>query len=169
MAQTHSETMEMVLTLLAVPLVEAINRDLIDPAVVWNFGEQYAGRVRFFIETEDAEDSTKSIALIDAARRNGIPMTAAQAQKMLGINPPASGDLLVLGNEMYQYHITSGAVTINEIRASLGLGPLPDGDRIPDLTAFLGARTGETSASPGNPFSFAERLARVKKNGARPA
>lgn len=68
----------------------------------------------------------------DLARgvRAGVPIEVAEARTALGLAAePAKGELLRFNDQdVLQYHIESGILTINEIRAVLGLKDVPWGN-----------------------------------------
>ena len=71
------------------------------------------------------KDDKKAKMMEDLARgvRAGVPIAVAEARTALGLTEkPPAGELLRFNDQdVLQYHIESGILTINEIRAVLGL------------------------------------------------
>ena len=78
------------------------------------------------------KDEGKAKMMEDIARgvRAGVPIAVAEARASLGLpEKPPKGELLRFNDQdVLQYHIESGILTINEIRKVLGLNNVPWGN-----------------------------------------
>ena len=76
------------------------------------------------------KDNSKSMENIARAVRSGVPIGVAEARVAIGLSAePAEGDLLRFNDQdVLQYHVEAGILKINEIRAVLGLSPVPWGN-----------------------------------------
>lgn len=102
------------------------------------------------------------------AKESGI--TKEQAEVEVEENREASGETGAA--EMYGYHIESGAVRINEVRARIGLPPDPvDGDKtVPELKAEVDAKFAAGGGPVGSPqppafggLGFGARIGRTRR------
>lgn len=88
--------------------------------------------------------------MVAMAERYGLPVDRERAQEQ----PPA---------QLFQYHLTFGIVTINEVRERLGLAPIPGGDKPPEPTfdpgggGDPGGLSGLSARTDFNPVALSER------------
>lgn len=78
----------------------------------------------------DDKESKKVMEDIARGVRAGVPVAVAEARTALGLaEKPPKGELLRFNDQdVLQYHIESGILTINEVRAVLGLKKVDWGD-----------------------------------------
>lgn len=72
------------------------------------------------------EKNQKKMEDLTRAVRSGVPIAVAEARTALGLtDKPPTGELLRFNDQdVLQYHIESGILTINEVRKVLGLDPV---------------------------------------------
>jgi lambda family phage portal protein len=113
-----------------------INRTIIDARQGLDYGdvskklaEEQAGRKESGLAADDKKLG-KKMEDISRAVRSGVPIAVAEARTALGLTEkPPGGELLRFNDQdVLQYHIESGILTINEIREVLGLESVPWGD-----------------------------------------
>jgi SPP1 gp7 family putative phage head morphogenesis protein len=101
------------------------------------------------VYTEDDNRTAERVVALNAA---GI-ITIEEARVELGLPPeiPKEEDGADLeSKDLFRYHLEFGILTINEIRASLGMGPIPGGDvrPLPPETQDHGEPTTGADAFP---------------------
>ena len=78
----------------------------------------------------DDKQAKKTMEDIARAVRAGVPIAVGEARGILGLeaDPPEDKLLRFNDQDVLQYHIESGILTINEVRSVLGLGTVKWGD-----------------------------------------
>jgi phage gp29-like protein len=107
----------------------AITRDLIRPLVDYNFGPQFPVP-QFSITTREQEDLKVEAEKYGILIRAGVPIGVDHIYERFRIPAPEQGQRVLRydDNSLFQYHLQYGTITKNEVRASLGLPPMPGGD-----------------------------------------
>lgn len=115
-------------------LSELVNSTLIPWLVDYNFSnvKKYP---KFIIDTSDSESLDREIEIDKSLINIGVPIPIKHFYEKYKRPAPLGGErsLRYDDNNLYQYHLQFGVLTINEIRASLGLQPVPWGDTPPTL------------------------------------
>lgn len=142
-AEVHAKTSKGLVIAEAVDVAKAIQRRLINPAVLLNFGEGVRPP-RFVIDTDDGESIDEKIKAYDNAAARGVKFSEKAYREDLAIAQPGDdADAL------------AGLMTKNEARAWLGFPPTPDGERPvtqDELAVMVGMKTG----APAPPAQFSE-------------
>lgn len=90
----------------------------------------------------DAETSEARARAIKAWQETGVAVDATKDARDHGV--PVSSEVKAQAAPIFAYHITTGVVTIDEVRASLGLDPPPNGagakPAVSDAPAAEGAK-----------------------------
>lgn len=129
-------------------LMECIQRGLIAPLTRLHAGPD-APVPRWVIATEPDSDP-RAEAEVDRALVNlGVPLPLSHFYEHYRRPIPRPGEktLRFDDNNLYQYHLQFGVLTINEVRASLGLPPVPWGD-VPPRAALRPAQPAPLAADP---------------------
>lgn len=104
----------------------------------FNFGDSRAAPWPWWDTTPTADQKERASVVQMVAQglgtllANGV-LRVADARRMLaefGVYAEEVAEQLTSKAPIFAYHIQAGVVTLNEVRASLGLPPLPDGDRL---------------------------------------
>jgi phage gp29-like protein len=98
----------------------------------FNLGPHYPSpRMRF--AAERPTDSAHDLALDERLVRLGVPLPVDWFHQRYSRPMPADGQRTLRYDDanLYQYHLQFGILRINEVRASLGLPPVPWGDGPP--------------------------------------
>jgi phage gp29-like protein len=103
--------------------------DATPPADAKLLGESFAALGAGIKSLKDAGVQVDIVALAEAA---GVPVDEASGSKDIG--------------QLFQYHLTFGCVTVNEVRARLGLEPIAGGDVPPVPTQSAPAEDGAAKA-----------------------
>ena len=113
-------------------LMGVINGQLIRWIVDFNFGADVPGP-RFVIDTTDDEGLEREIQMDQELVKMGVPLPLSYFYQRYKRPAPLAKErsLRFDDNNLYQYHIQFGVLTINEVRRNLGLPPVPWGDRPP--------------------------------------
>ena len=94
-----------------------------------------------------ADDAHKKRTMEDIGRavRSGVPVGVAEARSSFGLpEKPPKGKLLRFNDQdVLQYHIENGVLTINEARAVLGLGKIKGGDVVVRKKGVEPVKTGK--------------------------
>jgi hypothetical protein len=131
-------------------LMDVVNRQLIPWLVRFNLGPE-APAPRWEIDTQPDED-LRGEAEVDRALVNlGVPVPLSHFYHRYRRPVPRTGEKTLRFDDtnLYQYHLQFGVLTINEVRASLGLPPVPWGDTPPRLPSDSNARAGMNSVEAG--------------------
>lgn len=113
-------------------LQDVINTQLIAPLLALNgFNEQPAPHWR--IEVEPAPEPAAELELDRQLLRMGVPLPLRHFYGKYGRPAPAPREQLLVFDDsnVYQYHLQYGVLSINEVRAKLGLDPVAWGDAQP--------------------------------------
>lgn len=142
-------------------LITSVIRDqLLGPLVRWNFGEDTA--LPFFsIDTGKPEDLNAKADMVKKLVSLGLPITAEYLYDGFDIPYPGEGERTLRFDDtnLYQYHLQFGVLTINEVRGTLGLPPVPWGDKAPGSSAAPGpAMPGQSAEDPPASFDPAEPI-----------
>ncbi len=127
-------------------LMDVVNRQLIPWLVRFNLGPE-APVPRWEIDTQPDED-LRGEAEVDRALVNlGVPVPLSHFYHRYRRPVPRPGEKTLRFDDtnLYQYHLQFGVLTINEVRASLGLPPVPWGDTPPRLPSDAGAQSEDTA------------------------
>jgi phage gp29-like protein len=114
-------------------LMDMINDTLIPWIVEFNFGTVNRPLPRFEIDTTPEEELDRQIEIDRQLINLGVSLPLHYFYKKYK-RPMPMNDQRVLrydDNNLYQYHLQYGVLTINEVRATLGLDPVPWGDQRP--------------------------------------
>lgn len=117
-------------------LMDAVNSQLVRWMIDFNFGESFPApswRVDLSPEVDQQIESAIDRQLLQM----GVPLPLRYFYEKYGRPVAAEGErqLRYDDNNLYQYHLQFGVLTVNEVRASLGLRPVPWGDRLPTPAA----------------------------------
>lgn len=160
-ADIHKSVSEMAIAPDAAALDAAINAGLVRPFVEFNYGPDAPVPV-FKTDMDRAADVDQAMRIIEAAQRMGMRLSAGQIREWLGAAQPADDGDAIPSLAM------PGAMTLNEVRAALGLAPLAEGG-----DAMFGAAPAPAAESDRRfgplPFSEAKKKALAKPNPNRPA
>lgn len=113
-------------------LMESVNSQLIRWMIDFNFGPEVPAP-RWEIDLTP-EVELKNEAEIDRQLiQMGVPLPLRYFYTRYGRPEPAEGErqLRYDDNNLFQYHLEFGILTVNEVRTSLGLPPVEGGDRPP--------------------------------------
>jgi len=113
-------------------LMGAINGQLLRWLVDFNFGADVPAP-RFVIDTTDDEGLEREIRMDQELVKMGVPLPLSYFYQRYKRPAPLAKErsLRFDDNNLYQYHIQFGVLTINEVRRNLGLPPVPWGDLPP--------------------------------------
>jgi len=113
-------------------LMEVVNRQIVARLMEYNFGRGIAAPV-WTIDTADDEDLQREAQLDGQLIGLGVPLPLGYFYEKYKRPAPRSDErsLRYDDNNLYQYHLEFGVLTINEIRRSLGLEPVPWGNERP--------------------------------------
>lgn len=113
-------------------LMEVVNAQLVRPLVAFNFGPA-AAIPRWTIDVSDDADLAREAELDAQLIGLGVPLPMGYFYEKYKRPAPRSDErsLRYDDNNLYQYHLEFGVLTINEIRRSLGLQPVAWGDQRP--------------------------------------
>lgn len=150
----------------------AINRGVLAPWLLWNFGPQMAGRVRYAIDLDDEADIASIKEVISVARDTGLTVSKSQLREWTGLNAPKPDDpddaLTLSTSDVFQYHLTYGIVTINQALARLGFPPIEGGD-VPVDPARIAAVNAMTTGVGDNAAVFSDDPNKPKPSPDSPA
>lgn len=141
-------------------ITSAIREQLIGPLVRWNFGED-APLPFFSIDTGQPEDLNAKADMVKKLVSLGLPITAEYLYDSFDVPYPGEGERTLRFDDtnLYQYHLQFGVLTINEVRATLGLPPVPWGDKAGALSASApGSAPGQSVEDPPASFDPSEHI-----------
>lgn len=147
-------------------LMEVVNTQLVARLVEYNFGRAVVPP-RWTIDIADDEDLEREARLDGQLIGMGVPLPLGYFYEKYKRPAPRTDErsLRYDDNNLYQYHLEFGVLTINEIRRSLGLNPVPWGNERPQpLQRFRPTRSRRRESRPENP---AERKARSTEEDLR--
>jgi phage gp29-like protein len=131
-------------------LMDIINNQLVRWLVDLNYGEDEPAP-RWTIDLAPQLDLAQEIEVDRQLLQMGVSLPVGYFYEKYG-RPAPTGDghrLQYDDSNLYQYHLQFGILTINEVRAKLGLPPVPWGDRTtspvenPVIQSTPGTSTGE--------------------------
>jgi phage gp29-like protein len=110
-------------------VTQCINEQLIDRLVEWNFGPDTA-RPHWVIETTAPENMAEKAETYRKLTGMGVPISLKHIHEAFDLPIPAEGERTLRFDDtnLYQYHLQYGILTVNEVRATLGLPPVMTGD-----------------------------------------
>jgi phage gp29-like protein len=113
-------------------LMNVINSQLIRWIVDFNFGADTPAP-RFVIDTTEDDGLEQEIQVDQELVKMGVPLPLSYFYERYKRPAPLDKEhgLRYDDNNLYQYHIQFGVLTINEVRRTLGLDPVPWGDNPP--------------------------------------
>jgi phage gp29-like protein len=114
-------------------LMEVVNTQLVARLIAYNFGRAVAPP-RWTIDIADDADLEREARLDTELIGLGVPLPLGYFYEKYKRPAPRPDErsLRYDDNNLYQYHLEFGVLTINEIRRSLGLDPVPWGDERPE-------------------------------------
>lgn len=106
---------------------------------------------RLRLGAERPSDPTEDLALDERLVRLGVPLPMDWFHSRYGRPVPESGQRVLRYDDanLYQYHLQFGVLKINEVRASLGLEPVPWGDVPPQMQPGQPTHPGPSRSGPG--------------------
>lgn len=113
----------------------ALQEQVVRPWTLWNFGDADLTPMTLWSTkgVGDRQDLARTLGLVGDAikklRDAGLPVNLEEMAKQFRVPLSAIIDTKRKG-QIYQYHMEQGVVTINEVRESLGLPPVPGGDEL---------------------------------------
>ncbi len=114
-------------------VMEVINAQLIPWLVYFNYSTVPSNLPKFVIDTASDEELDRQIEIDRQLISLGVPVPLDYFYKRYKRPVPQGNErtLRYDDNNLYQYHLQYGVLTINEVRATLGLKPVPWGDQRP--------------------------------------
>lgn len=113
-------------------LMGIINNQLIPYIVYFNFGPDVP-LPKMIIDTSEDEDPERDISIDKQLINLGLPIPTSYFYEKYKKPIPKNNERILRydDNNLYQYHLQYGILTINEVRNTLGLPPVPWGDKPP--------------------------------------
>ena len=126
-------------------VAQAVSSQLVRWIVDFNFGAGEAAP-RFVFDTANPSEFREELEVDERLVRLGVPLPARHFYDKYRRPAPGADDRALRFDDqnLYQYHLQYGVLTINEVRATLGLGPVAWGDATP---AHGGGRCGAGSGA----------------------
>lgn len=114
-------------------MMDVINNQLIPHIVNFNFGSD-APCPKMVIDTSADEDLESAINLDKSLISMGLPLSKSYFYNKYKKPVPNEDERILRydDNNLYQYHLQFGILTINEVRRSLGLPPVAWGNQPPE-------------------------------------
>lgn len=111
-------------------LMDIVNEQLVRPLVELNFGLDVPAP-RWTIDTSAELDLASEVGVDRQLLQMGVPLPERYFYEKYGRPAPIGVDakLQYDDSNVYQYHLQFGILTVNEVRAKLGLAPVAWGDR----------------------------------------
>ncbi|MEN6625220.1 MAG: DUF935 family protein [Candidatus Sumerlaeia bacterium] len=111
-------------------LMDIVNGQLVRPLVELNFGPDVPAP-RWTIDMSAELDLTSEVGVDRQLLQMGVPLPERYFYEKYGRPAPIGGDarLQYDDSNVFQYHLQFGILTVNEVRAKLGLAPVAWGDR----------------------------------------
>ena len=128
LARVHEEVRSDYLRSDANLLMDVINTQLIAPMIAMNFGQDVCSP-RWTLDLSPQLDLEAEIKVDRQLLQMGVFLPESYFYEKYG-RPAPAGDARQLqydDSNLYQYHLQFGVLTINEVRAKLGLAPVPWG------------------------------------------
>lgn len=95
LGDVHSKTLDTKSVRISNTLAGILNRQLIRPLVLWNYGPA-APMPSFTFDTEEDVDITAELAKDESMQKMGVPLTVAYLQKKYSIPVPAAGEVIAV-------------------------------------------------------------------------
>jgi phage gp29-like protein len=113
-------------------LMAVVNEQLVQPLVRFNFGADVPPP-RWVIDTTADEDLNRQLEVDRGLIAAGVPLSTDYFYRRYRRPVPGEGEKVLRYDDqnLFQYHLEFGVLTINEVRRSLGLGPVAWGDEPP--------------------------------------
>ncbi len=159
-ARQHGGTEQAALEFDEKTFSEDIYEQLARPFALFNFGDaDLAPTTHWAVEPEEdraakAKTQLDAASALKALREQGIAVDIAQFCTSYGI-PTLASEIDSKIGQIFAYHLDAGVVTINEVRASIGLPPIEGGE---DRTAAAGAPAGGGGFSASSPPELLEAI-----------
>lgn len=127
-------------------LMDAVNAQLVRWIFDFNFGTDVPSP-RWTIDLQPEIDREVEVGIDRQLLQMGVPLPLRYFYEKYGRPEAADGErrLRYDDHNLFQYHLQFGVLTVNEVRATLGLSPVPWGDR---PTSPVGAPS--SSRTPGS-------------------
>lgn len=111
-------------------LMDTVNSQLVRWMIDFNYGEKFPAPL-WQIDVRPEFDPETEINVDRQLIRMGVPLSTRHFYSKYGRPAPAEGEreLRYDDSNLFQYHLQYGVLTINEVRASLGLRPVAWGER----------------------------------------
>ncbi len=121
-------------------VMDTINSTIIPWIIYYNFGEVKRPLPEFVIDTTPEEELDRQIEIDRQLISLGVSLPLRYFYKRYKRPVPLSNERVLRydDNNLYQYHLQYGVLTINEVRATLGLEPVPWGDQRPAPYTAMG-------------------------------
>lgn len=97
LGEVHSDTKDIKAVRLCKATQSVINRQLIRPLVLWNYGPQ-SPMPSWSYDVEEPEDLKEGLATDQGVQRMGVPIPVTYLQKRYSIPVPAAGDAIAAPN-----------------------------------------------------------------------
>ncbi len=136
----------------------SIQRCAVDPWVLMNLNKP-AGTVDWNVDTDDAIDADQLLKVLGAAADYDIDVEQSFFREKFDIFTPRKGKPLLRRkrDEIFQYDLTTGIVTINEARARKGFDPIAGGDVPVPVERLMLGQSANPAAAGGAPAKFSEK------------
>ncbi len=111
-------------------LMDVVNSQLVRPLVDLNFGEDVPAP-RWTIDLSPELDLESEVGVDRQLLQMGVPLPVRYFHDKYGRPAPTAAEPQLQWDDsnVYQYHLQFGILTVNEVRAKLGLSPVAWGDR----------------------------------------
>lgn len=132
-------------------LMDAINSQLVRWIVDFNFGVSHPAP-RWMVDLSPEIDREVESSIDRQLLQMGVSLPLRYFYDKYGRPAPAEGErqLRYDDSNLFQYHLQFGVLTVNEVRASLGLPPVEWGDRPPTPVAARTSRNPTPAGGAGN-------------------
>lgn len=143
LGQVHDRVRAEYLAADARALGAALSSQLVRWIVDFNFGAGEAAP-RLVFDVANAAEFKGELELDEQLIRMGVPLPATYFYEKYRRPAPGEGERALRYDDanLYQYHLQFGVLTINEVRASLGLVPVAWGERPPVASTTGGPGAG---------------------------
>lgn len=111
-------------------LMDAVNAQLVRWIVDFNFGPD-APAPHWTVDLKPEIDREVEVGIDRQLLQMGVPLPVGYFYEKYGRPEPIPGErpMRYDDHNLFQYHLQFGVLTVNEVRATLGLAPVPWGDR----------------------------------------
>lgn len=97
LGDVHADTLDTKAVRICKALQSVLNRQLIRPLVLWNFGPD-APMAKWVYDTKEEEDLTKALAIDQGVQRMGVPVPVSYVRAKYSIPVPAEGEDVLTPN-----------------------------------------------------------------------